>query len=111
MRKAEIKFTISLDENNLPSQITWDASDANAHSTAKAIMLNMWDEKEKNAMRIDLWTKDMMVDEMKQFVHQSMMTLADTFNRATGEEQMAEEMKRFGMFFAEKMGIIEAPKS
>ncbi len=111
MRKAEIKFTITLDENNLPSQITWDASDANAHSTAKAIMLNMWDEKEKNAMRIDLWTKDMMVDEMKQFVHQSMMTLADTFNRATGEEQMAEEMKRFGMFFAEKMGIIEAPKS
>lgn len=111
MRKAEIKFTISLDENNLPSQITWDASDANAHSTAKAIMLNMWDEKEKNAMRIDLWTKDMMVDEMKQFVHQSLMTMADTFKRATGEEQMAEEMQRFGMFFAEKMGIIETPKS
>lgn len=111
MRNAEIKFTISLDENNLPSQITWDASDANAHSTAKAIMLNMWDEKEKNAMRIDLWTKDMMVDEMKQFVHQSLMTMADTFKRATGEEQMAEEMQRFGMFFAEKMGIIEAPKS
>lgn len=109
MRKAEIKFTITLDENNLPSQITWDASDANAHSTAKAIMLNMWDEKEKNAMRIDLWTKDMMVDEMKQFVHQSMMTLADTFNRATGEEQMAEEMKRFGMFFAEKMELITPP--
>jgi gliding motility-associated protein GldC len=111
MRKAEIKFTISLDENNLPSQISWDASDANAHSTAKAIMLNMWDEKEKNAMRIDLWTKDMMVDEMKQFVHQNIMTLADTFKRATGEEQMAEEMQRFGMFFAEKMGIIEAPKN
>lgn len=111
MRKAEIKFTVTLDENNLPSQINWEASDANEKSTAKAMMLTMWDEKEKNAMRIDLWTKEMMVDEMKQFVHQNIMTLADTFKRATGEEEMAEEMQRFGMFFAEKMGIVEAPKN
>lgn len=107
MKKAEIKFTITLDENNLPVSIEWEASDSGQKSTSKAMMLTMWDEKEKNTMRIDLWTKDMMVDEMKQFVHQNMMTLADTFKRATGEEEMAQEMHRFGNFFAEKMAIAE----
>jgi gliding motility-associated protein GldC len=34
---------------------------------AKAIMLSIWDSKVKESMRIDLWTKDMPVDEMKIF--------------------------------------------
>ncbi|TND01779.1 MAG: gliding motility-associated protein GldC [Bacteroidetes bacterium] len=110
MRKAEIKFTIELDENNLPVKIDWEASDAEASSACKAMMIALWDEKEKSTMRIDLWTKEMMVDEMKQFVHQNVMTLADTFKRATGEDEMAHEMRRFGSFFAEKMEIEEPPK-
>jgi len=105
MRKAEIKFTVTLDENNLPTGIQWEASDGGEKSTCKAVMLTMWDEKEANTMRVDLWTKEMLVDEMKQFVHQNIMTLSDTFKRATGEEEMAEEMRRFGDFFAEKMQI------
>jgi hypothetical protein len=30
-------------------------------------MLSVWDSKEKESMRIDLWTKEMPVDEMKIF--------------------------------------------
>lgn len=111
MRKAEIKFNIELDENNLPTGINWQASDAGEAGACKSFMIALWDEKEKNTMRIDLWTKEMMVDEMKQFVHQNIMTLADTFRRATGEEEMADEMQRFGSYFAEKMGLAASSNS
>jgi gliding motility-associated protein GldC len=38
-----------------------------SRARAKAIMLSIWDSKVKESMRIDLWTKDMPVDEMKIF--------------------------------------------
>jgi gliding motility-associated protein GldC len=46
-------------------------------------------------MRIDLWTKEMPVDEMKIFFHQTLVAMSDTFHRATGDEKMAETMKDF----------------
>jgi gliding motility-associated protein GldC len=36
-------------------------------------------------MRIDLWTKEMPVDEMKIFFHQTLVAMSDTFHRATGD--------------------------
>lgn len=106
MKKSEIKFVVSLDENNLPEQIEWSASDANEESVCKSVMISLWDAKENNTLRIDLWTKDMMVDEMKQFYHQSLLSMADTFDRATGETQMAKEMRGFAQHFGEKMELI-----
>ena len=47
MRKTTINFTITLDENNLPQAIEWNASDSKDSGKCKAIMLAMWDEKEK----------------------------------------------------------------
>ena len=85
MKQSEIKFTITLDDDKMPEKIDWSASDANAESTSKAVMIALWDTKEKNTLRIDLWTKDMLVDEMKQFYHQNLLSMADTFERATGE--------------------------
>ena len=108
MRKAQINFTITLDENNLPESIEWTASDSGEGGKCKAIMLAMWDEKEASTMRIDLWSKQMLVDEMKQFTHQTIMTMADTFQRATNEEKMAGDMRDFGMYFAEKMELIKS---
>lgn len=105
MRKAEINFNITLDDNNLPATIEWKASDLNESGKCKAIMLAMWDEKDKSTMRIDLWTKDMLVDEMKQFFHQNLLTMSDAFLRATGEEKIAGDMKDFCAYFAEKMEI------
>jgi len=84
MKKSEIKFTVTLDENNLPEKIDWSATDANEQSISKAVMIALWDAKENNTLRTDLWTKDMKVDAMKQFYHQSLLSMADTFERATG---------------------------
>lgn len=106
MKKSEIKFTITLDDNNLPEKIDWVAADVNEESTSKAIMIALWDAKENNTLRIDLWTKDMIVDEMKQFYHQSLLSMADTFERATGEVEASKEMRNFAQHFAEKLDLI-----
>lgn len=110
LKKSEIKFTVSLDENNLPEKIDWSATDNNEKSTSKSVMIALWDAKENNTLRIDLWTKDMEVDEMKQFYHQSLLSMADTFERATGEAESAKELRGFAQHFAEKLKLIEKKK-
>lgn len=104
-KTSEIKFTITLDENNLPEKITWEASDAKVKSECKAILLSVWDAAENNTLRIDLYTKDFYVEEMKKFFHQSLHLMGDTFKRATGEEKIVEDLRDYCDHFAEKMGI------
>lgn len=110
MKKSEIKFTVTLDENNLPEKIDWSASDAGEKSTSKAVMIALWDSKENNTLRIDLWTKDMAIDEMKQFYHQSLLSMADTFERATGEANASKDMRSFAQHFGEQMKLIAKKK-
>jgi gliding motility-associated protein GldC len=107
MRTAEIKFTVTLDENNLPEHIRWEASDGNQGGGCKAIMLAMWDDRELSTLRIDLWTKEMPVEEMKKFFHQNLVTMSDTFKRATGEEKIVGDMRDFCEYFAEKMELVD----
>ena len=107
MKTSEIKFAIALDENKVPVTIGWEASDAGEKSSTKSVMITLWDAKENNTLRIDLWTKDMLLDEMKIFFHQTLLSMADTFKRATGEEKMAEDMKVFCAYFAEKMNLLK----
>jgi gliding motility-associated protein GldC len=106
MKTSTINYTIHLDEHHVPEKITWQASDANEGGVCQAVMMSIWDEKEMNTLKIDLWTKDMMVHDMKKFYHQTMLTMADTFERATGEKNMAEEMREFSKNFAEKMELL-----
>jgi len=104
--KSEIKFNIELDENRVPEKLTWTAQDGGvANEEAKAMMLSIWDSNAQETLRIDLWTKDMPVDEMKKFFHQTLVGMSETFQRATADEQMAETMKDFCDFFAEKMEL------
>jgi len=108
--KSEIKFTISLDENQVPEKIQWEAegSEKEGDNLSKAVMLALWDQEENNTLRIDLWTKDMMVDEMKKFSCQNIITLADSFERATGEAKLANEIREFGKDLGIKLGVLKA---
>ena len=54
---------------------------------------------------MDLWVKDMPVDQMKLFFHQTLVSLSDTFYRATNDEKMTATMKDFCEYFAEKLKI------
>jgi len=107
MKKSEIKFTVTLDENKLPVVIDWEANDEGEKSSCKSVMISLWDAKENNTMRIDLWTKDMLVDEMKVFFHQTLLSMADTLKRATGEDKIAEDLKDYCTHFADKMNLLK----
>ncbi len=105
---SEIRFTIGLDENKIPEEISWSAEDGGIdNEDSKAIMLSVWDHKQKDTLRMDLWTKDMPVDEMKQFFHQTLVSMANTFERATNDEKMSATMKDFCHYFAEKLDLIQ----
>ncbi len=105
---SEIKFEIELDANRVPEKLFWTAADGGvAKEEAKAIMLSIWDSKAKETMRIDLWTKEMPVDEMKIFFHQTLVAMSDTFKRATDDEKMADTMKDFCDYFAEKLELTK----
>ncbi len=104
--KSEIKIDIALDENRIPEQLKWTAKDGGVEDEeTKAMLLSVWDSKNKESLRIDLWTKDMPVDEMKIFFHQTLMAMSDTFYRATQDEKMSATMKDFCDYFAEKLEL------
>jgi gliding motility-associated protein GldC len=103
---SEIKFIVQLDENRVPEKLHWTAQDGGVElEESKAIMLSIWDNKNKETLRIDLWTKDMPVDEMKVFFHQTLVAMSETYHRATADEKMAATMKDFCDYFAEKLEL------
>lgn len=109
MHKSNITIDVYLDDNKMPEAIKWKASDSNAdmEQQAKAMMVSFWDGADKSALRIDLWTKEMMVDEMADFYYQLLMTMADTFNRATNQQQLADDMKLFAKDFLKKFKDLQ----
>lgn len=103
---SKIELKVELDDNRIPEKLHWTAEDGGiTNEEAKAIMLNVWDAKAKETLRIDLWTKDMPVDEMKVFFHQTLVAMSNTFNRATQDEKMTATMKDFCDYFAEKLEL------
>ncbi len=104
-KSSEINFNVTLDENQIPEKITWLATDAGMDKQldSKAIMISVYDTDSEETLRMDLWTKEMRVDEMKRFFHQTIVSMADSLQRATNEDKMAADMRDFGRHFAEEM--------
>jgi len=104
MIQSTITIDVALDKDKVPQHISWKASDSTADMAqqSKAMMLSFWDGADKAAMRIDLWTKEMMVDEMADFYYQTLMTMADTFNRATKNTELVNDLKNFAKDFYQK---------
>ena len=73
----------------------------------KSLMIAGWDESTKETLRVDLWTKDMMVNEMFIMYHQTLMSMADTLSKSTGQDKLAEALKDYCNFFAQETNIIE----
>lgn len=104
MKQSTITIGVQLDEQKVPENILWNATDSTATDSqpAKAMMVSFWDGADKAALRIDLWTKEMMVDEMADFYYQTLMGMADTYMRATQQKEMMEDMKAFAKEFYKK---------
>ena len=101
MQQSTITINVALDSNRVPEEISWNATESSADKTrkAKAVMLSFWDGADKAALRMDLWTKEMMVDEMADFYFQTLMTMADTFERATHQKELSADLKKFAEDF------------
>ena len=104
MSTSSINIDVTLDKERVPEDIRWNASDSSTENArqAKAMMLAFWDGAEKTALRIDLWTKEMMIDEMADFFYQTLMTMAETYQRATQDPVLMNEMKQFARDFYKK---------
>ena len=109
MNQSTITIDVLLDPNKIPEQISWSATDSNSNMAqkAKAMCIAFWDGSDKTAMRIDLWTKDMMVDEMADFYYQMFSTMADTFARATQQKELGDDIKNFAKNFQQKFREIQ----
>ncbi len=107
-KKANINFTIQLDENNIPDSISWHASDdGDKKNYAKAVIISIWDGKDKSSLKIDLWTKDMMAEEMKFFTFQILDSLSDTFQKSVGDQKISKEIKKFAKKIGKMSNVLK----
>lgn len=103
---STISLKVGLDENRVPEELNWTAEDGGITSeSAKAMLLSVWDHNQKEALKIDLWTKDMPVDEMKIFFHQSLVAMSRTYEKATQDLKLSAAMKEFCDFFEDNLDI------
>ena len=106
LHTSEITLKVGLDENRVPERLQWSAEDGGIENEEiKAMLLSVWDSKNQESLKIDLWTKDMPVDEMKIFFHQTLVAMSDTFMKATQDDKMRATMVDFCDYFAEKLEL------
>ena len=108
-KKTKITIDVHLDENNIPEEMKWTAPDGGiTDMDTKAMLLSFWDSENQETLKMDLWVKEMPVDQMQLFFHQTLVSLSETFYRATQDEKMTATMKDFCDYFAEKLEIKKA---
>ncbi len=102
-----IKLTVQLDDNRVPEKIEWEATDSGSPGIkeAKSFLLSLWDKKDNATLGIDLWTKDMLLDDMNIHFHQVLLKLADTYKRATKNNEVADMISNFASEFANKLEL------
>ncbi|MEM9884612.1 MAG: gliding motility protein GldC [Bacteroidota bacterium] len=109
-RKSVINIEIDLDESNVPKSIHWQSTDnpnGASPQECKAMLLALFDKDHLDTLKIDLWTKEMQILEMDRFFYQSLRAMADTYYKATQNNELASQMQQFVQYFGEQTGIIE----
>jgi gliding motility-associated protein GldC len=106
-RTAEIKVTVDLDGDNLPTRIEWQATEAQSDAPVpcQSVMLSLWDSENKTTAAIDLWTKDTSIDDMNLHFYQVFHKMADTYLRATKNADVAKLIHEFGDGFGKTLGL------
>lgn len=103
---SEIRLHVGLDAEKFPVLLEWEASAESGKRACKAFLLSLWDREEMNTMKIDLWTKDMPVEEMGFFIFETLLSLAGTYRSATGDAEGAEIIARAGKELGTKLKLI-----
>jgi gliding motility-associated protein GldC len=102
-----IKLTVHLDDNRVPEKIEWEATESGSPGVkeAKSFLLSLWDKNDNATMGIDLWTKDMLLDDMNLHFHQVFLKMADTYKRASKNSEVADFINNFAAEFAKKLEL------
>lgn len=113
MKQSEIRFKINLDEQNVPVDIKWQATDTQNQELrdCKSIMISIWDAVQKDTLKIDLWTNEMTTDEMHSHFFQTLLSMADSYQRATKNPFVKEDVKAFAQTLAKKTSDWENEKN
>jgi gliding motility-associated protein GldC len=108
-RTAEIKLTVDLDNDHMPTRIEWEASEAMGSGPAEcqSMMLSLWDNENKTTAAIDLWTKDTTIEDMNLHFFQMFHKMAETYLRATKNTAVAESIHEFGNGFGSRLGVVK----
>ncbi len=110
-QRSKIIIEVGLDENRIPEEIKWSATDAGvANEPAEAFLLSVWNDENKEALRLDLWTKEMKVFEMQFFVWQTIKSLAETYRKATMDDKMADTILDLADYMEEKLELKKGPQ-
>lgn len=106
---STIRLDVALDEGRIPERLRWTSSDGRhaEGGETRAFLLSIWDPERREALRIDLWNKDMQRDEMDLLVFQTLLTLSDSYAKANGDGPAAQAIKEFGFAFGEMTKLIE----
>ncbi|MCF8240112.1 MAG: hypothetical protein K9J16_01905 [Melioribacteraceae bacterium] len=106
-REAEIRFYISLDEKGRTSNIDWEASDSPnpGRKTTHSLMISLWDHIEKTTFSIDLWSNKMFVEDMQVQYYETFRKMAETYRKATHDEEVADFMVKFANDFGKRVGL------
>ena len=111
MKESTINIKVRLDSKNLPENITWNTDDQDGDTVqndCKGMLLSLFEKERKETIKIDLWTKEMQIQEMDRFFFQTLRALGDTYFKATQNKELAEQMQQFVHYFGQKTGIIPA---
>lgn len=109
MKKSDIIISVELDDRNHPEKIHWQAegSGMQGMNSCKSIMLSIFDKADSGTLRIDLWTKEMRVDEMQQFIYETMQSMANTYHNATNDKESADKLRSMATQFGAETGLLK----
>lgn len=101
-KTSDINIRVTLNKEKHPEKIQWQAEDSGIEGLheSKAMILALWDEQAASSMRIDLWTQDMMIDDMQRFFYETLSTMADTYRNATNDTELSNELRKTATMFA-----------
>ena len=106
IKKTDIVISVHLDKNKIPEKMSWSAKDGGvSNQETKALLFSSWDDVNQETMKIDLWTKDMPIDQMNVFFHQTLVSLSQSYMKATNNEKMTDAFNQFCDYFAEKLEL------
>lgn len=91
-QKNQIIIDVELDEQKIPERIFWAASQGGEAQLTKAFFLSLFDPQRKDTLKIDLWTKDMNVNEMEVFMYNTLKAMGRSYAKAVND---AEAVAKF----------------